>query len=540
MRIRCSRLVLAAILIAPLAAHAAKPAVPTVTVGADFKQLRFDVEPVAGAGYYELWFLPNGAASWVRYADTLAPDPLFKVTVSAHLLDWFNARYRVTACNSDGCSSTANITVTSHMKETVGFFKTRAAAVGPAWFGQSPVLSADGKTLAVLGGETIGPRLRSAVVYVHQKEAAGWRLAARMSPTPVEASTGVPLDFNQFGRRQVALSADGTTLVLGVPREFALTPNHPQNQGAIYVYRRSGTTWPLEQKITTPSSTDYFLGMMVDIDEAGQTLAYWQRYNASEPENDPVVAIWRRGDSGWTPHRVVPDHPTGTDGSVDNFDLSGDGTVLVTSSFKNPYQINVYSGPNFAVHQTLAQMSTFRESTGIATNRDGSIIVAATSPNAPVAGDNWRRHVMAFRRGSAGWIAEPAFTYIGKAANLQNGFSERFASSVAVSDDGRFIAVGDEYNRYVGTGAVSGTITSSNTRTGAVFIFERKASSWALRTLLKPNVSHENARFGSHVAFGDGNRILAVGSIADPSNARDIDGDQTNSSAPNSGAFWLY
>jgi hypothetical protein len=533
------RLAVIALLIAPLVAQAAKPAVPTVTVGADFKQLQFDVEPVSGASYYELWFLPNGDATWVKYMDTLAADPLFKVTVSGHLLSWFNARYRVTACNSDGCSSTANMTVTSHMKETVGYFKPRAAAVGPAYLGQSPMLSADGKTLAVLGGETLGPRQRSAVVYVYQKEAAGWRLAARMNPTPVEAATGQPLNFNNWGRRQVALSADGTTLVLGVPREFILTPNHPQNQGAIYIYRKSGTTWPLEQKVMTPSTADYMLGMMVDIDETGRTLAFWQRYNTNDPENDPVVAIWRRGDSGWTPHQFVPDHPTGPTGSVDNFDLSGDGKVLVTSSADYPRQINVYSGQNFAVHQALAQMFTSREATGIATNRDGSVIVAATSPNTPVAGDNWQRHIMAFRRGTAGWVAEPAFTYFGKSTFLP-GYTFQFASAVAVSDDGRFVAVGDEFNQYAGTGAIRGPVTSSNVRSGAVFIFERKASSWALRSLLKPNVANDQIRFGSHVAFGDGNRVLAVGSIADPSNARDIDGDQTDTSAPNSGAFWLY
>jgi hypothetical protein len=111
-----SRLALTALLLAPVVALAAVPAVPTVTVGASgLKQFQFDVSPVAGASYYELWFLPNGAAKWVKYMTTLDADPLFKVTVSAHLLDWHNARYRVTACNTDGCSSTAKIAVTNLM-----------------------------------------------------------------------------------------------------------------------------------------------------------------------------------------------------------------------------------------------------------------------------------------------------------------------------------------------------------------------------------------------------------------------------------------
>ena len=94
-----SRFIAAALLLVPLLAYAAKPAVPTYTIGAGMKQLQIDVNPVAGATYYHLWFLANGNASWVDYMDSTAADPLFKVTVSAHLLDWFNARYRVSACN---------------------------------------------------------------------------------------------------------------------------------------------------------------------------------------------------------------------------------------------------------------------------------------------------------------------------------------------------------------------------------------------------------------------------------------------------------
>src|SRR3954465_6104033 len=63
------RLASAALILAPIAAYAAKPAVPAVTVGAaGMKQLQFDVQPVAGASYYELWFRANGGASWVKRA----------------------------------------------------------------------------------------------------------------------------------------------------------------------------------------------------------------------------------------------------------------------------------------------------------------------------------------------------------------------------------------------------------------------------------------------------------------------------------------
>ena len=147
---------------------------------------------------------------------------------------------------------------------------------------------------------------------------------------------------------------------------------------------------------------------------------------------------------------------------------------------------------------------------------------------------------MAFRRGSSGWVAEPAFTYLSGQPNLQSGFSDKFALSLAVSTDGKFIAVGDPLNKYAGTGALHTPVTTGSVQSGAVFIFERKASSWDLRSLIKPNVSYEGERFGGTVALGDNQRILAVGAIGDASSARDIDGDQGDMSAPQSGALWLY
>ena len=110
----------AGLLLLPALASAAPPGAPTVSVGAGFKQLRFDFAPVTGASSYQLWFRANGGASWVKYMENTASTTEFKVTVSAHLLDWFNARYYVTACNGDGCSRTADIYVTSLMRDTVG------------------------------------------------------------------------------------------------------------------------------------------------------------------------------------------------------------------------------------------------------------------------------------------------------------------------------------------------------------------------------------------------------------------------------------
>lgn len=531
MHILFSRLALSVLLIAPLAAHAAKPVVPAVTVGAGLKQLRFDVEPVAGASYYELWFLPNGAATWVKYMDTLAADPLFQVTVSAHLLDWHNARYRVRACNSEGCSSTANIAVTQYMKETVGYLKPRAAAPIPYAFGQSPTLSADGKTLAVLAGERIGTHTRSAAVYVYQKSDTGWRRQARLLPPLIQTNTGWPAAGGETIPRQLAISADGTAIVLGLPNEY-LPTSSARAQGAVYVFRKSGTTWALEQKIGPFDIPNEQFGLTVDIDAHGQTIALCRGSGGVGAFR--YVEIYRRGTSGWTPSRQFA-RPDG----IRNFDLSGDGKVLVI--YRRDRTVEAYFGTGFASRQTLTRFDVRSTRTGtVATSFDGTVIATSTMGGPPPAGANWQSHVMAFRRDGSGWLAEPAFTYIARQPTLQIGYSEQFAFALAVSADGRFIAVGDPNNTYDGTGALYSPIARGPAASGAVFIFERKPSSWQLRNLIKPNVNYSATRFSAALAFGDNNRVLAVGAVQENSAAREIDGDQTSLSGPGSGALWLY
>jgi len=95
---------------------------------------------------------------------------------------------------------------------------------------------------------------------------------------------------------------------------------------------------------------------------------------------------------------------------------------------------------------------------------------------------------------------------------------------------------GDE-NRY---GVIRAPLTRSSQYTGAVFVFERKPAVWALRHMIKANVPSNAMDFGQGVAFGDKGKILAVGSPREDSGARGIDGDQTDTSAPDRGAAWLY
>lgn len=519
--------IVAGLLLLPALASAAPPAAPSVNVGAGLKQLRFDFEPVTGASFYQLWFRANGGANWVKYMDSTAATTVFKVTVSAHLLDWFNARYYVTACNSDGCSRTADIYVTSLMRDTVGYFKPRATAVEPWRYGQHPSLSADGTTLAVLGGETRGIRQHSASVMVYRKGASGWVQEARLEPTPVEEETAAPVY-----RKNLAINANGTVVVVGLPNYYLPAPGASQ-EGAFYIFRRGSSGWALDKMNSLGEVRSWLYAKAIDVDDAGQTVAVWRPYIEGRDDGQQgAVEIWKYASTAWNLQTIIP-IPDGVS-SCEGFSLSGNGRILARVC-SGRMQIFELQGGEFVLRQTIeGGGSPWAE---VDTTSDGSLIVRATDPIAP-EGASWRPYHTVYRRDASGWQPDPAFTFVGGRAPKPP--SNYYGGPIAISADGRFVAVGSYSDENAGSGVVRGPLTRTSIYSGAVFVFERKPTAWSLRNMIKPNVASNQGAFGYGVSFGDNGKILAVGAMGEDSAARGIDGDQADTSAPDSGAAWLY
>lgn len=109
-----------------------------------------------------------------------------------------------------------------------------------------------------------------------------------------------------------------------------------------------------------------------------------------------------------------------------------------------------------------------------------------------------------------------------------------------MSRDGKFIAAGDSEDGHGTIGPNYPPIPddASGAR-GSVYVFERKPSGWKLRRLMKPSVATSTS-FGLAVAISATGRNLVVGSVFDSSAATGINEDPTDTSAPGTGAAWLY
>jgi len=111
-----------------------------------------------------------------------------------------------------------------------------------------------------------------------------------------------------------------------------------------------------------------------------------------------------------------------------------------------------------------------------------------------------------------------------------------FGYSVAVSSD---TVVAGAYNEDSGATGVDGD-GSDNTATdsGAAYVFARTGTNWSQKAYLKASNTGSNDYFGFAVAVS-GDTVVA-GAYQEDSNATGIDGDQSDNSATDSGAAYVF
>ena len=129
-----------------------------------------------------------------------------------------------------------------------------------------------------------------------------------------------------------------------------------------------------------------------------------------------------------------------------------------------------------------------------------------------------------------------AIGYI-KASNTDN---DLFGYSVALSGDGNTLAVGAHLENSNATGINGDQANNSLVAPGAVYLYTRSGGSWVQQAYLKASNTDAGDYFGYSVALSDDGNTLSVGAYGESSNARGIDGDQTNNSSGSSGAVYLF
>ena len=377
-----------------------------------------------------------------------------------------------------------------------------------AIFGDTVVVGAvleDSIAAGVNGNQADDSSDESGAVYVFVRNGTTWSQQAylKASNNEVGEVTG-----DLFG---ASVSISGNTLVVGAPYEDSSATgvngnqadNSAYNSGAVYVFTRSGITWSQQAyiKASNTGAEDYFGSSVAISDDTFVVGAYLETssatgVNGDETDNSARDAgaayVFTRSGMTWSQQAYLKASNTG------EWDFFG-GSVAISGN-------------------TVVVGARGEASNAVGINGDQTNNLAGTSGA-----------VYVFTRDGTIWSQQ---AYL-KASNTQE---HDIFGSVAISGD--TIAVGAFYEDSNATGVNGDQSNDLATYSGAVYIFTRNGSSWSQQAYIKASNTGEYDNFGQSVAISD--NTLIVGAPGEYSNAIGVNGNQSDNSAPVSGAVYIF
>ncbi len=504
------------------------PPAPVVSLGyQQVKKLHFSWADVAGETEYRLLENPDGTQGYSQVATINANEVSHDHEV--FLPERVSARYLLRACNSYGCTDSNELSVdVTGMVDAIGYFKASNTDDGDR-FGWSVALSSNGATLAVGalyedssvsgvdGDQTDDGATDAGAVYVFVKNAAGsWQQQAYIKAFNTDA-------YDEFGYA-LALSDDGNTLVVSAPGEDSVgtginsglqASNAASASGAVYVFRRNGGSWSQQAYIKASNThQNYRFGESVDLSGDGSTLVVGspgesssskgingdQTYAAGYGWDSGAAYVFVRSGEDWSQQAYVKASNTDPyDKFGQSVGLSSDGNVLAVGAY---YESSAAMGVDGDQADNLAQGS-------------GAVYV--------------------FERNGANWSQQ---AYV-KASNTEA--YDWFGWSVALSGDGKTLAVGAPNEASVVPGINGIQSDNSVSGAGAAYVFYRDASGWVQQAYVKATTNVDwNESFGTSLSLDASGDLLAIGGPREYSAAAGINGDQADTSMTEAGAVYLY
>lgn len=409
------------------------------------------------------------------------------------------------------------------------------------------------------------------------------------------------VDSDDHFATTLAMSADGSTIVVGVPDEDSNatgidgddTDDSRTDSGAVYIYVKTNGVWARQAylKASNAAAGDKF-GSALSISTDGDTLAVAAPHRTAD---SGAVYVFVRSNGVWMQEAAVT---APFAGAGDLFgaamSLSTDGNALLVgapgedsnATWVNGAQFNnsslgsgaaytytrsgtVWSFANYFKATNTGAGDAFGTSVAIG---NGFIAVGApgedsdvtgstnlTTLTAPLPGNNNNRldsgAVYVYYYVFGEWRA----SYI-KSLNSEAG--DAFGSTLSMNLLGDTLAVGalgedGNTNGVIYTLGVDATFLSTNfpadaagcaggtpgtakCESGAVYVWSRVGNTWSQQAYIKASNRETSDAFGSALALSADGNALVVGNVNEDSGSAGIGGDQTSTSAAASGAAYFF
>lgn len=341
---------------------------------------------------------------------------------------------------------------------------------------------------------------QAGAAYVFRETTNGWIQSAMLVAEH-------PDPFDRFGG---AVAIDGSIIVVGAEWEYSNAQgvngdganNDLSYVGAAYVFELVGTNWVQTTYLKGAASgwTDHF-GDSVDV--SGDT-----------------IVVGASSESGGIPGVNGDEHDNSEQASGAAYVFVKSGSNWVQQAYLKPSIID--RGAYFG--------------TSVAISGD-TIVVSAPSedynPGMPVRGfaeqyDAGAAYV--FVRSGTNWTQQARFT----APNIIG--TDSYGFDVDVDRDR--IVVSSHIENSHATGVNGDWRSERAVHSGATFLYQRAGTNWNLEAYLKASNTDRFDGFGTAVSIsGD---LLAVSTPYEDSSTRTVDGNQSDNTATNSGAAYLF
>jgi hypothetical protein len=366
----------------------------------------------------------------------------------------------------------------------------------------------DSSSAGVNGDQANNMAMDSGAVYVFVREGNTWRQQAYL-----KASN--PENPDRFGD---SVAIHGDTIVVGASQEASNAQgvdgdqhdNSTRNAGAAYVFTRQGEVWTqaayLKASNTDSMNFDYaqdFFGYAVDIyQETIVVGAYGEDSSATGINGDQndesapfsgAVYVFVKNAQGWKQHAYLKASNTGSE----------DGFGRSVSVYKNRLVVGAYGEKSSASGVNVDQT-------------DDSFTQAGAA--------------YVFVRNGDSWVQE---AYL-KASNPRSW--DYYGESVATFGEAVLVGAWDEDSSATGINGLQDD--DSYDGAGSAYLYRKSEGVWRQDAYIKASNTGLNDLFGQSVAI-DGN-TLAVGAQLERSDADGVNGDQTDDSARDAGAVYVF
>ena len=364
-------------------------------------------------------------------------------------------------------------------------------AAASDYFGNAVAISSDG-TYAIVGAERNDDvTTDTGSAYIYTISGSTWTQQAKIT-----AGDKVANDY--FGRA-VSISGDGTYAVIGKPRISGV--------GQAYIFVRSGSTWTQQQKLTQNGSSDQF-GNSVSISSDGNYAAIGS-YQA-DGSGRGAVYIYSRSGSTWTmQQKLTSSDRADFDRFAYSVSINSDGTYVIATAYADDDD-GTDSGSAYIFTRsgsTWTQQQKLTASDGSAMVEFGGGLYNTAGSSASINSDGTYVIVGAFNKGVGGTSAVGAayiYSRSGSTWTEQQKITpgdvtaKKFGDSVSINSDATYAIIG----AYADTSGA-----------GAAYIFSRSGSTWTQERKITASDAQASDYFGIGVSLSSDAKYAVVGSL---------------------------